>query len=256
MRGLLWRSSNARDIADLTQALTLGSAPDLTPATPDAAPEAPPRLRVEAPSRWRTFEPVTIELVLDHRLSHSYVWRQNVRVHWAVEALDRDDEARLHFAEHSTGDADVFTDLKLGDATPRVFTAGSARVTLYASRAMKRFKLRPVAVDLRDPIEGTWSEPLPLQNAPSVDVVVQRNPDASTFAGVGAGHIIRFLCTGALSLVTGMVFVDGLFANAQGWAVYAQAFAWAFSIDLATVALRGGWKVFQERGASFARAAT
>jgi hypothetical protein len=97
---------------------------------------------------------------------------------------------------------------------------------------------------------------LALHGAPALGVVVQRNPDASTFAGVGAGHIVRFLCTGALSVTTGMVFVEGLFANAQGWAVYAQAFAWAFSIDLATVALRGGWKVMQDRLPSLPRVPT
>jgi hypothetical protein len=256
LRGLLWRASNARDIADLTQALTLGRAPDLTPPTPGTVPEAPPRLRVEAPQRWRTFEPVTIELVLDHRLNRSYVWRQNLRVYWTVEGLGRDDEGELRFAERRMGDADVFGDLKLGERTWRVFMAGSARVTVYASRALKHIKLRPVAVALRDPIEGVWGDPLPLQGAPCVEVAVNRNPDASTFAGVGAGHIIRFACTGALSLTTGLVFVDGLFANAQGWAVYAQAFAWAFSIDLATVALRGGWKLLQDRLPSLSRSPT
>jgi hypothetical protein len=256
LRGLLWRASNARDIDDLTLALTQGRAPDLTPAAQGAPLEAPPRLRVEAPRGWRTFEPVTIELALDHRLSHSYVWRQNLRVYWAAEGLDRAGEAELHFAEHRPGDADVFQNLTLNAQTWRVFQAGSARVTVYASDTLRRFTLRPVAVALRDPIEGTWSAPLALHGAPAVEVDVQRNPDASTFAGVGAGHIIRFVCTGALSVTTGMVFVDGLFANAQGWAVYAQAFAWAFSIDLATVALRGGWRVLQDRVPTLTRAPT
>ena len=242
LRVLQWSVDNERTLTHLRQVLGGNLAADSTPtpahltAPPVGSARPNPLLSSTCADVWRIFEPASLELRLHHPLSSAYVWRQNIRVTWRVEALDSGAAGSLRFAGAESREV----------AGATLHECASGRATAYATQR-GRFKVRPISVSFRDPLTGKFGESVPLADNVATDrvVTVKRNPEASWVAGVGAAQLIRFVCTGTLSITTGLVFVDGLFSNAQGWAVYAQAFAWAFGIDLATVALRGGWTTLQ-----------
>jgi hypothetical protein len=251
LRVLAWNPENRHSLDRLGDVLS-GHLAGATP--PPEAPVSPPTpgasLSVEGPAEWRVYEPVSLELRLNHKLRHSYLWRQNIKVTWRV----------VKKSGHL--DADI---LRFAGATAKVderapgtltFECSSARATAFVGKEhlLTRkavFTVEPLAVAFRDPLTGRFAAPLPLadavRDAVRVVVRVRGNPDAGLFAGIGTVQGVRLFFSAALTVTLGVVFLDTLHAHAQGWAVYAQAFAWAFGIDVGTVALRSGWKALQDR---------
>ncbi len=260
LRVLAWNPENRHSLDKL--ASVLGGhlsgevTPPAVPAVP-AVPASPPVTRsllsVEAPAEWRVYEPVSLELRLNHKLRHSYVWRQNIKVTWRVRHLSGHlDEDILRFAG-----AQPVAETKDKDGRRAwSFECASARATAFVGKehphtCKATFMVAPVAVSFRDPLTGRFDAPQPLapavRDAIAVTVRVRGNPDAGLFAGIGTAQGMRLFFSAALTVTLGVVFLDTLYAQAQGWAVYAQAFAWAFGIDIGTVALRSGFKTLQDR---------
>lgn len=250
LRVLAWNPENRMSLDRLGEVLSGHLGGEATPApvqdrgSPGPLPAESPILSVDAPTEWRVYEPVSLELRLHHKLRHSYVWRQNIRVVWrVVHPKGRLDKRIFRFAGARPAGEGVAAD---GYA----FECASARATAFVT-GKAEFRVAPVAVSFRDPLTGRFGSAQPLAPAVSdaiaVAVTVRGNPDAGLFAGIGTAQGMRLFFSAALTVTLGVVFLDTLYAQAQGWAVYAQAFAWAFGIDIGTVALRSGFKTLQDR---------